>query len=459
MAVVLALRYFRVYLLGLQFKVVTDCSALRLTFAKRDLLPRIGRWWFEVQEYTFDVEYRTGSKMAHVDALSRNPIRISIEILKVDITEGDWILAAQLQDEQLSHIRTILSGENREHETKHYFKEYALKNGKVYRRLDDKTMAWAVLRDARMQICRLCHDDAGHLGVEKTLERIKRSYWFANMRRFVTKYISACLNCAYYKHTAGKKQGKLHVIEKVSAPCHTVHIDYVGPFETSRKQNKFVLVLVDAFTKFIIVEPVRSQKASYVIKILTNFIYLFGAPSRIISDRETAFTSQAFRLFCDSYGIKHVLNAVATPRANGQCERYNKTIVQALATTTVGRDPRDWDTVLKQVQSAMNTTYNKGINMTPMRALIGYEVRSPAEASLLSQVKDTIHQLDLSELRAEIKTHIDRDQHQQKERYDRKRRNARKYNDGDLILVQITSDPATDSSRKPPKIQGTVPNP
>lgn len=186
---------------------------------------------------------------------------------------------------------------------------------------------------------------------------------------------------------------------------------------------------------------------------------MFGALSRIISDRETAFTSQAFRLFCDSYGIKHVLNAVATPRANGQCERYNKTIVQALATTTVGRDPRDWDTVLKQVQSAMNTTYNKGINTTPMRALIGYEVRSPAEASLLSQVKDTIHQLDLSELRAEIKTHIDRDQHQQKERYDRKRRNARKYNDGDLILVQITSDPATDSSRKPPKIQGTVPNP
>lgn len=63
MAVVLALRYFRVYLLGSKFKVVTDCAALQTTFSKRDLLPRIGQWWLEVQEFTFDIEYRAGSKM------------------------------------------------------------------------------------------------------------------------------------------------------------------------------------------------------------------------------------------------------------------------------------------------------------------------------------------------------------------------------------------------------------
>jgi len=57
MAVVL--RYFRVYLLGIRFKVVTDCNALRATYAKRDLLPYIGRW-LEMQEYTFEIEYRAG---------------------------------------------------------------------------------------------------------------------------------------------------------------------------------------------------------------------------------------------------------------------------------------------------------------------------------------------------------------------------------------------------------------
>ena len=91
MAVVFALRHFRVYLLGLQFKVVTDCNALRTTFTKRDLLPRVGRWWLEVQDFTFDVEYRPGAKMAHVDALSRNPLFIELEVDRMDLTEADWI--------------------------------------------------------------------------------------------------------------------------------------------------------------------------------------------------------------------------------------------------------------------------------------------------------------------------------------------------------------------------------
>lgn len=215
------------------------------------------------------------------------------------------------------------------------------------------------------------------------------------MRQFVTKYVRACLNCAYYKHTAGKRQCKLNTIEKIPTSFH-----------------------------------------------------LFGVPNRIISDKGTAYTSQAFRMFYVSYGIKHVLNAIATPQANGQCERYNKIIVQALAITMAGRDPHRWDAVVKQIQDALNITYNKNINTTPMKALIGCEMRSATEATLLSQIQDIVHRLDLEErLRTDINKHIGQ-LLAQKERYDRTRRDATKYNDGDLVLVQITSDPAIGSSRK-----------
>ncbi|KMQ89880.1 transposon ty3-g gag-pol polyprotein isoform x2 [Lasius niger] len=146
---------------------------------------------------------------------------------------------------------------------------------------------------------------------------------------------------------------------------------------------------------------------------------------------------------------------MATSRANGQCERYNKTIVQGLATTMAGRDPRDWDSVIKQVQSALNTTHNKGINTTPVKALIGCETRSAAEARLLSQIQDVVHQLDLDELRHDIEAHISQEQRAQKERYDRTRRDTTKYDEDALVLVQITSDSATGSSRKlHPKFKG-----
>ena len=73
LAVVDSFKHFRP-LLGSHFKVVTDCNALRTTLVKRDLIPRIGRWWLSTLEYDFEVEFRPGTKMAHADALSRNPV-------------------------------------------------------------------------------------------------------------------------------------------------------------------------------------------------------------------------------------------------------------------------------------------------------------------------------------------------------------------------------------------------
>lgn len=93
--------------------------------------------------------------MAHADALSRNPTPIPLDMLQINITEGEWVLAAQLQDEQLSRIRTILLEGKPTHETKHYFDEYIIKDEKIYRRLSNDAKAWVVPRDARMQICRL----------------------------------------------------------------------------------------------------------------------------------------------------------------------------------------------------------------------------------------------------------------------------------------------------------------
>lgn len=455
MAVVLALRHFRVYLLGLNFKVVTDCNALKTTLSKKDLLPRIGRWWLEIQEFTFEIEYRPGTQMLHVDALSRNPINEQ-ETFTIDITESEWIIGAQLQDEQLRIIRKILEARTVNNETKQYFKEYELKNEKVYRKLKNGTKSWVVPKAARMQICRLCHDDAGHLSIEKTLQRIQQNYWFASMRSFVTKYVNACLNCAYYKHSGqSKKQCKLNPIEKHPIPFHTLHIDHMGPFETSTKKHKFLFVIVDAFTKFCMIEPVKNQRTKYVTNILTNLVYLFGVPSRIISDRGSAFTSNAFKDFCECYGIKHVLNAVATPRANGQCERYNKTILNSLATTCAGKEVNQWDQYVKQVQSAINTTHNKSINATPMEALIGFNTKHAADSRIVNEIQQDLDRYDLKHLRSKISDHITKDQKKQKERYDKTRRDAVKYNEDDLVMVKITSEPATGGSHKLlPKFKG-----
>lgn len=167
------------YLLGIKFTIVTDCTALRAAFTKRDLVPRVARWWLEVQDYDFTIMHRPGSKMEHVDALSRNPIPEYLHVSAIDITEADWITAAQVQDEQISGIRNILMEGIVNRDTKQYFDNYELRDGKIYRKVTGGKFLWVVPKASRWQICKLCHDDSGYFGFVKTFKKIQENYWFA----------------------------------------------------------------------------------------------------------------------------------------------------------------------------------------------------------------------------------------------------------------------------------------
>lgn len=116
------------------------------------------------------------------------------------------------------------------------------------------------------------HDNAGHFGYEKTLNRIKESFWFSKMRRFVKKYVSACLECAHHKAPGGLKKGFLHPIPKVDMPFHTIHADHLGPFVRSRRGNTYLLILVDAFTKYVNIKAVRDTKLRQQLKSSKNIL-------------------------------------------------------------------------------------------------------------------------------------------------------------------------------------------
>lgn len=163
----------------------------------------------------------------------------------------------------------------------------------------------------------------------------------------------------------------MHPIPKGDTPFHTLHMDHLGPFVRSRNCNCYILGIIDGFSKFIFIKPVKNLKSKTTVKVLQDIFDVIGVPKVIISDRGTSFTAATFKKYVEMIGAKHVLNAVATPRANGQIERYNRTILESLAASNNGLDERDWETHVGQVQWSLNNTINKTTGTTPSDIVFG----------------------------------------------------------------------------------------
>lgn len=298
----------------------------------------------------------------------------------------------------------------------------------------------------RQQVVRAAHDDFGHFSADKTLHRLCQHYWFPRMRAYVERYIACCIACLYNKKKTGRKEGYLHPIEKPMVPFEMVHVDHLGPFPKSSKGNLHILAVIDGFTKFAVLRPVKSTNSRITIHHLSDIFRLFGSPKVLVTDQGSSFTCKKFGEFCDKYTVRHVLNAVATPRANGQVERLNRTILGALLASN--NEERKWDETVIDVQFAINNVPSKTTGKTPSELLYGYHPRSGLDAALIDEVSTSAALVeDILQTREEANRNIMEAQKKSKEAYDKKRKKPRVYKVGDLVGIE-KFEPNPGNSRK-----------
>lgn len=455
LAVVWTLQKLRVYLVGIKFVVVTDCNAVRSTFSKKDIIPRIGRWWLRLSEFQFDIIHRSGNKMQHVDSLSRNPVGNSEQIdtvaevlsLYTTLSEDEWIILLQKTDPLVNEIMNSL------HKTadlddydKNIKSQYALKNNAVFRKVGED-LKFYVPRKARWKIVNNYHDNFAHIGLDKTVAKIKENYWFPRMKNYVKNYIGACAECLYHKQPGGRRPGMLHPIDKIGIPFHTVHLDHLGPFVKSAKGNSYVLAAIDGFTKFCILKAVRNTKSITTVRVVEDMMAMFGTPNRFITDLGTSFTGTPFVNFCKINNIVHIKNATATPRANGQIERLNRSITPMIATMCKQADNKDWDNFVGIVQYSLNNTYHRTIKTTPFKLLLSYSPRN-VSGGVLEDVLRQQNSDHIDNVRELALKSIIEEQNKQKHAYDKARCEATTYYPGDYIMIKRVTMPESGKSSK-----------
>lgn len=159
-----------------------------------------------------------------------------------------------------------------------------------------------------------------HCRFEKTIQGISNNYWFSSFKKIIRSHIDNCLTCLIANSSSNSREGEFQITDTPSFPFEIYHIDHFGSIKESADGYKHILVVVDAFSRFTWLSPVKTSSRE-VIKVLSNLFHNFCFPATIISDRGMAFISLEFIDFLKIYNVKHHLVAVAAPWANGMVKR------------------------------------------------------------------------------------------------------------------------------------------
>lgn len=423
LAVVNALTEWRVYLVGSPFKLITDCKAFEATMSKKGI-PKIARWAMKLQEFDMKVIHRAGSKMRHVDALSR----------VCPIQTDDLLGILRKNQEEDENLKNIIEKLNKQ-ET---YENYEIKNNLLYRQTGREKLI-VIPELMEFEIIKRAHD-LGHFKQEKMEEIITRDFYIPKLNEKIKRYVKNCITCILSDRKTGKKEGFLHPISKEDGPLSTLHLDHLGPLATTKKNYKYILTIVDAFTKFVWIFPVKATTSEETIKKLRIVTSLFGNPSRIITDRGTAFTSSDFKQLCKDENIELIHITTGIPRGNGQVERIHRTIISVLTKLSI-EDPEKWFQQTTQVQLFLNSTHQRSIGMTPAKLLFGVPIRTKDDIKLREMIEQEIIDIFYEErekLRNIAKEQILKIQATNKKEFDAKRKEGKQYQIGDQVAIKRT---------------------
>jgi len=345
-AIIAALRKWRYYLFGASIIVETDHKPLIWLLSKKDLENKLGRMAYELSEYNIKrIEHIKGEDNVLADALSR----LDLAVL------GEWDDAEH--DRRLEEL--VIKDPQR------FIKK---SDGKIFLLEKDRSRLCLHRKEDINKVLVSLHDNAGHLGYEKVQAGIGRRFFWPNWRSHLKEHLKECRQCALKKDDLEPNKEPLQplVSRKV---FERVHMDILGPLSSSGG-FRYVLVAQDAFSKWLLAEPMKDIKAKTVIRKCRKWIKEFGSPERIVTDRGSQFESEEFKKFCEDNWIEHHLTTIAHHQGNGLVERAIRTIEQMLR---VSGEQANWHRTLKKCVEAYNSAKHCSTGFSPFMILFGRE--------------------------------------------------------------------------------------
>lgn len=228
-----------------------------------------------------------------------------------------------------------------------------------------------------------------HLGLSKTYDKIGKKYYWPHMYSDIRTYILTCDKCVKRKTRQEYKNLPIGSIPSPSLPFECLGIDILGPLpETNVTHYKYILVIVDHFTRWPFAFPMTNHRAKTIADLLVERVFMeHGFPATLLSDRGTEFLSELMMAVLQIFRVKKLNTSAYHPQTNGMTERFNQTLTIML-THYVQKYQTDWDRYLPYLLFAYRTAAHASTLQSPFFLVYGREARYPFE-TLSSQADAT----------------------------------------------------------------------
>ena len=337
--------------------------------------------------------------------------------------------------------------------------EYLIEGGVLMRKWinkkgerNDEIRQIVVPEEQRDMVMRLAHESemSGHVGINKTKERIMREFYWPKINEDVKKYCMECEFCQQVgkpRHEPNKVPLRPIGVEKFQ-PFDKIVVDFVGPLPITKSRHRYLLTVMCQRTRYPEAYPITAANFKNAWAALTKFFCTYGYPKEMQSDRGTVFTSQKFVRQCKGHNIKLCHSSGYHPQSQGCLERFHQTLKTMMRTYCVQYES-EWDEAVPNLLFAIRDSVNDSLGYTPFELVYGHQVRNPVqmlrenwlcnEKSECPLTNDTL----ISKMQEQLETakgialkNLERSQEKMKENYDKKAE-ERKFSVGDKVLMLI----------------------
>ncbi|KAL5479651.1 hypothetical protein EMCRGX_G023202 [Ephydatia muelleri] len=437
LAIVWAMKQFRHYLLGRTFQLMTDHAPLQW-LGEQKMEGLLCRWALAIQECSFEIVYRKGTTNGNADTLSRRrgPDRETLHAALTTVHAGftaEEIRQAPQQDKKTLQLYNALHSEQRPPHRdlkKTPLRRYAqlwsqldMVDGIVCRKYHSgptsDTLVVPVLPEAlHQQALSMCHDSqaAGHQGTHKTLERIRREAYWANMAQ--------------------------NVGQALQGVCHMPEVQAANASEVTTHKHPYWMTMADDCDRHpgsAYARPLPDQTAIRVTAEQVKLFCTYGIPEIVHSDQGRNFESSIIQSTLDAFGVQKSHTTPYHPQGDGMVERFNRSLLQLLQTYVEKQE--DLEQHLPLALYVYRTAMHTSTGMSSFQLMYMYG-RHPQPNTLTSSrgyeatSYQAVLQAKMAELQELVEAHIVESAHRQKVDYDRHSA-ERPFKPGDLVWLSI----------------------